>query len=169
MRKILILILLFYFLVIFQESFLSHFTVLGATPNLILISVFLLIFLEKNSVYQNPKILPGFLGGTILDLFSSIPFGIFTLNLTLSSFLTQKISRIFKESNILAFSILFLFYFSFYKVLLIFENFVSLILFKRSFGISFNFGSFFSEFFLSFLLILLVLFLTKKYAIFLQR
>lgn len=169
MRKILVLILLFYFLAIFQESFLSHFSLFGATSNLILISVFLLIFLEKNSVSQKPKILSGFLGGTILDLFSSIPFGIFTLNLTLSSFLTQKISKFFKESNILGFSILFLIYFSFYKALLIFESFVSLFLFKKSFGISFNLSSFFSEFFLSFLLILLVLFLTKKYAIFLQK
>ncbi len=169
MRKILVLILLFCFLAIFQESFLSHFSLFGGTCNLILISVFLLIFFEKNSVSENPKILSGFLGGTILDLFSSIPFGIFTLNLTLSSFLTQKISGVFKESNILGFSILFLIYFSFYKTLLIFENFVSLLLFKRSFGISFNLSSFFSEFFLSFLLIILVLFLTKKYAIFLQR
>jgi len=169
MRKILILILLFYFLVIFQESFLSHFPLFGGTCNLILISVFLLIFFEKNSVSENPRILPGFLGGTILDFFSSIPFGIFALNLTLSSFLTQKISRVFKESNILGFSILFLIYFSFYKALLIFESFVSSFLFKRSFGISFNLSSFFSEIFLSLLLISLVLVLTKKYAIFFKK
>ena len=169
MRKILILILLFYFLVIFQESFLSHFSLFGGTCNLILISVFLLIFFEENLGTKNLGVLAGFLGGTILDFFSSIPFGIFALNLTLSSFLTQKISRVFKESNILGFSILFLIYFCFYKALLIFENFVSLLLFKRSFGISFNLSAFFSEFFLSFLLILLILFLTKKHAIFLQR
>ena len=117
MKKVLILILLFYFLVIFQESFLSHFTVLGATPNLILILVFLLIFFEENLATKNLGVLAGFLGGTILDFFSSIPFGIFALNLTLSSLFVKKISRVFKKSNILGFSILFLLYFYFLKIL----------------------------------------------------
>lgn len=169
MKKYLILIVVFYFLVIFQESFLSHFTLFGATPNLILISVFLLIFFEENLGSENLGVLAGFLGGTILDFFSSIPFGIFALNLTLSSLFIKKISRVFKKSNILGFSILFLLYFCFYKALLFFEDFVSPLFFKRNLGLSFNLSSFFSEIFLSLLLIFLVLFLTKKYAIFLQK
>ena len=169
MKKVLILILVFYFLVIFQESFLSHFTLFGARINLILISVFLLIFFEENWGSKNLGVISGFLGGTILDFFSTIPFGVFALNLTLTSFFTKKISKVFKKSNILAFSLLFLLYFSFYKILLIFENFISLIFFKKSFGFSFNAVPLFSELFLSFLLILLVLGLTKKYAIFFQK
>lgn len=169
MKKVLILILLFYFLIIFQESFLSHFTLFGGTCNLILISVFLLIFFEENWGSGNSGILCGFLGGTILDLFSAIPFGVFALNLTLTSFFFKKISKVFKKANILAFSLLFLLYFSFYKAILIFENFASLLFFKRDFGFAFSPLSFFSEIFLSFLLILLVLFFTKKYVIFLQK
>lgn len=169
MKKILILILLFYFLVIFQESFLSHFTLFGARINLILISVFLLIFFEEKFGSENFEMLCGFLGGTILDFFSSIPFGIFALNLALTSFLTKKISKVFKKSNIFAFSLLFLFYFSFYKIFLIFENFASIFFFKRSFSLSFNITSFFSEILLSLIVILLVLAITKKYEIFFQK
>lgn len=169
MRKILILILLFYFLAIFQESFLGHFPLFGGTCNLILISVFLLIFFEENLGSENLGVLSGFLGGTILDFFSSIPFGIFALNLTLSSLFIKKISRVFKKSNILGFSILFLLYFCFYKALLFFEDFVSPLFFKRNLGLSFNLSSFFSEIFLSFLLIFLVLALTKKYEIFFKK
>lgn len=169
MRKLLILILFFYFLVIFQESFLGHLTLLGVSPNFILISVFLLTFFTKDSNSRNPKILTGFFGGTILDFFSPILFGIFTLNLTLTSFLITEISKVFKKSNILGFSILFLIYFSFYKAFLIFENFISIFFLKKNFGFSLNMTSFFSELFLSFLLIFLVLVLTKKYEVFLQK
>lgn len=169
MKKFLILILLFYFLVIFQESFLSHFTLFGARINLILISVFLLVFFEENFDSENLGIFSGFLGGTISDLFSHFPFGIFAFNLTSTAFLTKKISKFFKKSNILAFSLLFLVYFSFYKALLIFENFTSLLFFEKSLGISFNLIPFFLEFLLSFILVLLILFVFKKHVIFLQQ
>jgi len=161
MRRVLILILLFYFLAIFQESFVSHFTLFGASLNLILISVFLLIFFEESWSFGNLGILSGFLGGTILDFFSSIPFGIFALNLTLSAFLTKKISKNFKKSNILTFFVLFLFYFCFYKIFLVFENLVLNFLFKKEFlFFSFNLTAILAEIFLSLSLIFLILLLT---------
>ncbi|MCD6500572.1 hypothetical protein J7K42_00955 [bacterium] len=193
MKKFLILILFFYFLLIFQESFLSHFTLFGRTPNLILIAVFLLLFFEDSTPLtppfhpslrsgwvphfrlENLGISAGFLAGTISDLFSHFPFGIFAFNLTLSVFLAKRISKFFKKSNILAFSLLFLGYFSFYKALLIFENFLSLLFFKKNLGFSttvpwgLGLSSFFSEISLSFLVIFLVLLLTKKYEIFFQK
>ncbi len=78
-KKILILIIFFYILTLFQISFLVHFNILdgrfvGWSPNLILIAVILLNLFEnpqKNSGYFT-----AFIGGFFLDIFSGNFIGI---------------------------------------------------------------------------------------------
>lgn len=73
MKKILILVLFFYFLALFQASFLVHFKIWGMAPNLILI---LVIFIN---LFERPKNITGIssavIGGFFLDIFSSKPIG----------------------------------------------------------------------------------------------
>jgi len=79
MKKILILVIVFYILVLFQISFLVHFNIfdgsfLGWSPNLILIAVILL------NIFENPQKNSGyftaFIGGFFLDIFSCHFLGI---------------------------------------------------------------------------------------------
>jgi len=68
MKKILILIILFYILTLFQASFLIHFPIFGKAPNLILIAVFALNFLENPR--KNTGIYIAGISGFFWDIFS---------------------------------------------------------------------------------------------------
>ena len=67
--KILIAIILFYFLAILQTSFLAHFIFFGITINLILISVIIWNFLENPNDHSG--IFVALIGGFFLDIYSS--------------------------------------------------------------------------------------------------
>ena len=115
----LVLFLFFSFLLFLEESFLPKVTIFGFSFNLYLISLFLLIFFGKRNLGVSSAIL----AGIILDLFSFFPFGVFTLSVAGSAFLTKKISVIFQKSNVLAFLILFGLFLVFYKIFFIFGNY----------------------------------------------
>lgn len=85
-KKILIPILFFYLLSLFEASFLIHFEKLSRVPSLILILTILLNFLEKPE--KNSGIFSAFVGGFFWDIFSSrfIGFHILIL-LTLAIFI----------------------------------------------------------------------------------
>jgi rod shape-determining protein MreD len=68
LKKQLILVILFYFLALAQASFLAHFHFFDVIPNLILIAVVALAFLEKSKDYSGG--LPALGGGFFLDVFS---------------------------------------------------------------------------------------------------
>ena len=77
MKKILILIIFFYILALFQTSFLIHFPVLGLIPNLVLLSVILINLLEKPQNYSG--YFSAFIGGIFLDIFSENFIGFYIL------------------------------------------------------------------------------------------
>lgn len=62
-------LIIIYFLVLFQTSFLSHFPVWGYTPNLILIVVLLWNILESEKDYTG--LFAALASGFFLDIFSS--------------------------------------------------------------------------------------------------
>lgn len=76
-KKILILILFFYILVLLQTSFLVHFNVKGIVPNLVLVSVILINFFEKPK--ENLGFISGICGGFFLDIFSENFIGFYIL------------------------------------------------------------------------------------------
>jgi len=67
-KKILLLILLSYILVLFQASFLVHFQIAGMVVNLVFISVLLWNFFEKKESVLG--LVHAFFGGLFLDIFS---------------------------------------------------------------------------------------------------
>lgn len=73
LKKILISIILFYFLALLQTSFLVHFAISRIVPNLILILVILW------NLFENPKnyfgIYAALIGGFFLDIFSNCFIG----------------------------------------------------------------------------------------------
>jgi len=88
-KKIIFLVLLFYFLVLIQTSFLVHLNWQGIVPNLVLIA---LIFIN---LFERPEkkigIISGFFGGFYLDIFSISSYGFFgfytLISLSLSLFI----------------------------------------------------------------------------------
>ncbi len=76
-KKIVILTLTFYFLVLLQTSFFVHFKLWGFVPNLVLVSVILINIFEKP--VSPAGLLAGFIGGFFLDIFSPGPIGLYVL------------------------------------------------------------------------------------------
>jgi len=64
-------------LVLIQTSFLVHFTIFNAVPNLVLISVIIWNFLEKRRNYFG--VINGLIGGFFLDIFSGRLIGFYVL------------------------------------------------------------------------------------------
>ncbi|MBZ1348279.1 MAG: rod shape-determining protein MreD [Candidatus Nealsonbacteria bacterium] len=67
-KKILILCLFFYFLTLFQNSFLVHFNIFNLIPNFVLISVVVIVIKEKAK--DNLGFFSAFIAGFFLDVFS---------------------------------------------------------------------------------------------------
>ena len=93
--KILILILFFYFLALFQDSFLSHFSVFGTSPNLILILFCLLSFFEGPYKYSN--VFLAIAAGFFLDIFSNSFFGVSIFSLIIIYFFIKKTIHILRD------------------------------------------------------------------------
>lgn len=77
MKRILILIFLFYIFVLFQTSFFVHFDSGGIATNLILISVIFISF--YGDAKNNLGIYGAIIGGFYLDVFSDLFFGFWVL------------------------------------------------------------------------------------------
>ena len=90
-QKIVIFILIFYILALVQSSFLVHFTIKGMVPNLILISVILISFLEKPGNYLG--FIAAVSGGFFLDIFSSRLIGFEILILLLITLFIKMILK----------------------------------------------------------------------------
>ncbi len=118
MKKI-ITFLLFFSLVIFQLTIVPYLTVFSVYPN-ILIGAVLIFAIFKNS---NWVLLWALLAGLMLDFFSSLPLGIYSLNFILIAWLAMFVGRnIFKITDLLGqVSLLLLgcFLFSFLNIFLI--------------------------------------------------
>jgi len=95
MKKELLLILFICFLVLFQQSFLPHFTIYGMIPNLVLILVFALNILGHKSA-----LVLSFLAGLILDIYSGMPLGVSALLFLIIAILIRKSLKFFQKLNI---------------------------------------------------------------------
>jgi hypothetical protein len=81
LKKLLVIIFLFYFFALLQNSFLIYFDLFGAIPNLVFILFFLLVFFEKKNkvgqTYNNYIVVSiAILAGTFSDIFSYVYLGI---------------------------------------------------------------------------------------------
>ncbi|MBU2578761.1 rod shape-determining protein MreD [Patescibacteria group bacterium] len=126
-KKYLILIFLFSFLLLLQESFFSKIFIFDYFFNPFLIPIFLLIiFSQKNLAFFS-----AFFAGFLFDLFSFLPFGIFIFSLCLNVFLTDKLFQIFQKANFLTPIFLFALFLVSDKFLLIFGKFLFGFLFSH--------------------------------------
>jgi len=90
-KKALILVSVFYLLALLQTSFFIHFRMRGITPNFILILVLLINVFEKPQ--KNTGLLAGFIGGFLLDVFSSNFIGFYSFIILVLAFLIKIIFR----------------------------------------------------------------------------
>lgn len=90
-KRILTITVFFYLLALLQTSLFTHFRIGGFIPNLILISVILINIFERPQ--KNTGLFAGFIGGFLLDIFSSNFIGFYTLILLAAAFLIKIIFR----------------------------------------------------------------------------
>ena len=124
MRRFLFLIIVFYLLALIQSSFLIHFSLFGVIPNFILILVCLLSFFSFSGGNRDEKIslYSAFLGGFLLDIFSSSFLGLSIIVLLIISILIKKSLRVLREQtelySIIYFILLFITSLIFYDLFL---------------------------------------------------
>lgn len=109
---------LFLFSLVIQETFLNQIVIFNLFKiNLLLIFIFLIIFFFPWRLVLTLTLL----SGIILDLFSFLPFGIFTFNFVFNAFLIKKFLNLFQVSNPLIFLLSFIIFLFLYKILFILE------------------------------------------------
>ena len=94
----LIIFFIFYFFAILQSSFLVHFGLFGAVPNLIFILFFLLLFFEHKSAYYK-VIFYAIIAGLFLDLLASTYFGISIALLLIIGLLVKNAQNMLRENR----------------------------------------------------------------------
>jgi rod shape-determining protein MreD len=94
--KYFIVVVIFYFFALLQNSFFIHFNFLGATPNLVFIFFTVLLFFSALS-WEN--FFYAATGGLFLDFFSHTYFGISIIFLLAVGFLFKKIQSLLKENR----------------------------------------------------------------------
>lgn len=77
MLREIIIILIFYFLILLQSSFLIHFNFFNFLPNLVLIFLVFLNFFRKTNDF--PDLIIAFTAGFLLDIFSNRFIGFYVL------------------------------------------------------------------------------------------
>jgi|GEM_PF-1261504 len=116
-----IVIILFYFFAILQNSFFTHFVFSGGVLNLIFILFFLFVFFEKQKSYYW-AFFYAVVAGLFLDIFSYASLGISIVLLMAMAFLIKKTQSSLKEEkdnfSLLHFALLFLVSFILYSLLL---------------------------------------------------
>ena len=97
-NKLLFLVILFYFIALLQNSFLAHFALFGAVPNLVLIFFSLAVFFgDKDSYYFT--LLLATATGVLLDIFFYSCFGPSVFALLALGFLLKKIKLSLKNGK----------------------------------------------------------------------
>ncbi|MBU3964600.1 hypothetical protein KJ562_02700 [Patescibacteria group bacterium] len=126
--KIIISLIVFYFLAVFQASYLIHFKIVGGIWNPILVAIIFLNFFEK---YKDKSgLVMGGLAGFYLDLFSSYFFGFFTLIGILVAFAIKSIKPLLETKRFISFALVL------FSCLLFYEISITLAMVTR--GLSFN-------------------------------
>jgi len=91
--KFVIIFALLYIFTVVQNSFLAHFSIFGAVPNMVLIFYFIIAFTEKPNRYIM-GLFSAITAGLLLDISTSSLIGPSVLILTISLFLLKKVLRI---------------------------------------------------------------------------
>ena len=116
-----IVIILFYFFAILQNSFFAHFVFSGGVLNLIFILFFLFVFFEKQKSYYW-VFFYAIIAGLFLDIFSYISLGISIVLLIFITFLIKKTQFLLKEEkdnfSLMHFALLFSVSYILYSLLL---------------------------------------------------
>jgi len=116
-----IVIILFYFFAILQNSFFTHFVFSGGVLNLIFILFFLFVFFEKQKSYYW-VFFYAIIAGLFLDIFSYASLGISIVLLIAIAFLIKKTQSLLKEEkddfSLVHFALLFFVSFILYSLLL---------------------------------------------------
>ncbi len=116
MFKIIFSLIFFYFLALFQTSFLVHYEVGGGLLNLVLVSVILFSFFEKKE--SKSCLFIGAIAGFYLDIFSPLFPGLFTLLGIGIAFLVKLLKPFFETKRYVSFIIIFLGALLFYEIVL---------------------------------------------------
>jgi len=121
LKKILILLIIFYIFTLIQTSFFIHFNeFLGryktCIPNLILISLILITFFENPQ--KKDSIILAFFGGFFLNLFSNQWPGLEIIILILIVFFIKKLLGILNKKSFLFFALIFVFSLFFYDLII---------------------------------------------------
>lgn len=97
--RYLVIIFLFYFFALLQNSFFVHFNISGSVPNLVFILFFLLVFFGKHNGYLKnfrQVIFLGALAGFFIDIFSYTYIGPSIILLIVIGFLAKRIQLLLK-------------------------------------------------------------------------
>jgi rod shape-determining protein MreD len=124
-----------------QSSFLVHFNLFGAVPNLVFILFFLTIFFTKERINYT-TIIYAVVAGLFLDIFSYTPLGLSIVLLLIISYLEKNIQNYLKEGKdnypLTYFLPIFLIFFVLYNILvMIFLRFIDSSRIAINFGPSF--------------------------------
>ncbi len=163
-KKILLIIFIFFLIVIFQKSFLPSFQIKGVIPSFPLILVFLLNFFDKE---KEQFTLPLTIAmGVILDIFSTYPFGTFTISIILTVLFIKQLNRNFEKSNFLWLALSFLGFWFTFKIILSISIFFFELAFSQEylFKFPFHWYLFTIGYFYNFFFLFLISPLWKKYA-----
>lgn len=99
--KYIIIIILFYFLAVLQNSFFTHFNLFGSGPNLVFILFFILIFFSAKSEPSlgQTVIFYAIIAGLFMDLFSPDFFGPSIILLLAEGFVLKKTLGLLREKK----------------------------------------------------------------------
>lgn len=102
-KKTLLVIFLFLIFTLLQNSFLTHYNLFGANPNLVFILYFVLIFTHKNEeiYFKNSYyiVLLSLLAGFLLDVYSYTYIGPSIIAFIVIGLLLKKIQTMLKNQN----------------------------------------------------------------------
>ncbi|MCD6232804.1 hypothetical protein J7J81_00255 [bacterium] len=163
MRKFLFLLVISYFLALIEKTFFAYFTIRGIAPDLVLGLVYLYYFLTSKR--ENITVYLAFFAGFILDVFSSLPFGVWTTSLLVSVLVLSVLNSHFDKTNPFFIPISFFIFLGVYKV-----SSVMLTLFFSLFNLSsvalpfyFSLLGFIVEYIYSFVFLFICSLIIKKY------
>jgi len=98
MKKVLILSIGFYFVLLLQNSFFPFFSVIGTIPNFIFILAILINIFERPQAKLG--LLSSVIGGFFLDIYSILPIGIYLVILLSISILIKIVLKKYFEFQI---------------------------------------------------------------------
>lgn len=121
-QKLLVIFILLYFLALLQSSFFSHFSLFGATLNLVFILFFLLVFFEKKTNHYDILFF-AIVPGIFLDILSFTYLGPSIVSLIIIGFLLKYTQSLLKSGDdeypFVYFLPLFIIFFLAYDLLLV--------------------------------------------------